>query len=148
MYRFEFEENEQIPWLPWVWLVKRRAGFRCERCPAVEGLQAHHKDRDRANCCLANGECLCKVCHDAEHAAARAARFSEIAKRINPTRRGIPRGPMSAEGKAKIRAAVRSRSPEYYVEWVARKRANGTDLSEVARKGWETRRRRAGESNS
>lgn len=64
---------------PHVWknAVRERAGEKCERCersedprPDGEGTyrhHCHHKDRDRSNNTLANGEYLCGDCHDAEH---------------------------------------------------------------------------------
>lgn len=44
-----------------------KARGACERCGKTERLHAHHKDRDKGNNTLANGECLCVWCHDEEH---------------------------------------------------------------------------------
>jgi hypothetical protein len=66
-------------------LVRARAKYKCERCNRTEeelglisykrngktllrsALQSHHKDGNRENNILKNGECLCATCHNKEH---------------------------------------------------------------------------------
>jgi hypothetical protein len=64
---FVFADDELLPYPAWSYLVRRRAGFKCERCEKAVRLGAHHRDRDKKNCRLENGECLCASCHRAEH---------------------------------------------------------------------------------
>jgi hypothetical protein len=57
--------TEDLSLAQWTRIVHERG--QCERCPATEYLHAHHKDRDKANNTLDNGECLCRDCHAEEH---------------------------------------------------------------------------------
>lgn len=41
-YRPEFKRNEELPLEVWTYLVKRRAGFKCEGCGTKKTLQSHH----------------------------------------------------------------------------------------------------------
>lgn len=59
--------DEQLPRSFWAVLVKRRAAFVCERCGSKHALVSHHKDSNKENNCLNNGECLCRTCHMKEH---------------------------------------------------------------------------------
>ena len=52
---------------PYLWRKAINDRGACERCPRTERLHAHHKDRDRSNNVLENGELLCVWCHDEEH---------------------------------------------------------------------------------
>jgi hypothetical protein len=61
----------------WKKAIRERAGGKCERCGRPEDERpngrgtyrhhCHHKDRDRTNNTLENGEYLCGDCHDEEH---------------------------------------------------------------------------------
>lgn len=111
---------EQIPnRRAWEWIVKKLAGFRCERCGNepfdMTYLQAHHRDRNEENNCLANGECLCRACHNMEHKGGQASYW-----------RGKTSSPEHREKLAAAGRARHARDPE------ASKKA--------ALKGWETRR--------
>ena len=112
------------------WRREIRARGQCERCPNTERLHAHHKDRDKANNTLANGECLCVWCHADEHddpaliAYDNAARnhTTETRRKISEANRGktlspetraalskAKRGqPKSAAHKAAISAALKA----------------------------------------
>ena len=71
----EVEFNELLPERVWRWAVKRLAEYTCERCGKVGKAgksDAHHKDGDRSNNRLSNGECLCRQCHTQHHKDARA----------------------------------------------------------------------------
>ncbi len=61
------EENQLLIRSEWVSLVKLRANRKCERCGSSNRPAAHHKDRDKMNNRLVNGECLCGSCHAREH---------------------------------------------------------------------------------
>src|SRR4051812_5830704 len=90
---FQIPDDELLEAPLWKGLVKYRAGFVCEGCgrdlatltevyPRVDKphapekrLLAHHRDRDRQNNRLENGECLCSACHGKEHAKDVAERW-------------------------------------------------------------------------
>lgn len=59
------DENELLSRVMWKKLVKERADYYCEECGANSNhdLEAHHKDRDKTNNRLSNGQCLCRKCH-------------------------------------------------------------------------------------
>ena len=42
-------------------------GGECARCRTTDGLEIHHKDRDRENNTVDNLELLCNGCHTEEH---------------------------------------------------------------------------------
>lgn len=157
-----FDPNEHLPLAAWRFLVKRAAGFACERCDSADALHSHHKNRDKTDCRLANGECLCQTCHAEEHLTERqiisGRRIAEW-NRHNSPRRGVP---LTEEHKQKVRDAAALRTPDHYQRALATKRASvestpakisekaartkrerGLDLSEITRRGWETRRRNA-----
>lgn len=118
--------DEQIPRAAWTYLVKRRAGFACERCPRQENLVAHHRDDNKENNCLRNGECLCRACHNKEHWSDekhREARLSAIA----------------------VGQKLRSESdPGWQARgWMAK---THEERSAAAKLGWQRRKEKAGES--
>lgn len=74
MVHFAIDAEDLLTHAEWRALVKRRAGYRCERCghrPTVgRDSIAHHRDGDPTRHTLANGEHLCAHCHHREHRAA------------------------------------------------------------------------------
>lgn len=89
---FLIDLEEQLPRPTWAFLVKRKANFSCERCKKENDLVSHHKDRNKENNCLSNGECLCRNCHSKEHwtdkegkmRLAKLQQTSKILNRENP----------------------------------------------------------------
>lgn len=81
--------DEQVSRSFWAVLVKRRAAFICERCGSKNALVSHHKDSNKENNCLRNGECLCRTCHmkehwsDEDHRNARLISIREANRRTN-----------------------------------------------------------------
>lgn len=61
----QVDPNMQLPREMWRFLIVLQG--KCSRCPATADLVAHHRDEDKENNCLANGECLCRSCHAREH---------------------------------------------------------------------------------
>ncbi len=57
----------------WAQEVKRRAGYKCQKCAATKRLCAHHItdywQAPELRGDLTNGECLCLSCHNKEHRA-------------------------------------------------------------------------------
>jgi hypothetical protein len=80
-------EDERLPIGVWTALVKLRADYRCQRCG--RRAQAHGKhsvsivshhiqgDRQAGNHSLANGQCLCTLCHAFAHDELRKLRKRE-----------------------------------------------------------------------
>jgi len=76
-----FGVDEELPLGLWADLVKWRAGYRCEGCPAglrktaggKNNLMSHHKLplSSGGKTTLMNGICLCIRCHMREHYALR-----------------------------------------------------------------------------
>jgi hypothetical protein len=46
----------------WSFLIRAKAGFRCEEC-GEPGDEAHHINGNGRDHRLSNGECLCQLCH-------------------------------------------------------------------------------------
>jgi hypothetical protein len=115
---------------PGQWKKAIKASGVCQRCPATEFLHAHHKDRDRDNNVIENGECLCRDCHAEEHAGERGSSlvaFDEASRRPE-TRRKIAeanRRPESRQQKSESQRRFFEEHPEAtYSHW------RGTKLSE------------------
>jgi 5-methylcytosine-specific restriction endonuclease McrA len=46
----------------------RKAGYKCQQCGSMSGLQTHHKNYQRlGNECPEDIVCLCKLCHKEIH---------------------------------------------------------------------------------
>jgi hypothetical protein len=116
----------------WRQEVHARAGEKCERCKAAEDPRpdggtyrhhCHHKDRDRTNNTLENGEYLCGDCHAKEHGNPGVKILAASRRGVSPTEdtirkkceasrgripwnKGLELGPLSEEHKKKLRAAM------------------------------------------
>lgn len=61
-----FLPDEHLPLDGWTFLVKDRAGFRCEDCDRTENLVSHHfspEEKAKGIHILKHGKCLCAWCH-------------------------------------------------------------------------------------
>lgn len=67
-YQTIFRRDEKLPLEVWTYLVKRRAGFRCEVCHTHKKLQSHHikPTYQYGKNIMRNGKCLCTKCHGME----------------------------------------------------------------------------------
>lgn len=66
LIRVVLQEHRQI--------VLDRAGWKCELCGKIEGLDVHHKKlrSHGVDHRITNLQALCQCCHDAEHGVRRA----------------------------------------------------------------------------
>ncbi len=123
IFFFEINEDEQIEKSLWYPLVKLRANYTCERCGNSaltleerrnengdgrkgDQLHSHHKDQNKENNCLANGECLCRSCHSKETIRANEETLLPFRKSIGDRVRGIPKSP---EQRKKMSEAQKGR---------------------------------------
>lgn len=101
---FHVDDDTLLPRSVWQFLVKLRADWMCERCneQPERRLQAHHKDENKVNHRLSNGECLCLSCHAKHHVKGHIAT-------IVAARKASGEPWHSAETRAKIGAARRGK---------------------------------------
>lgn len=69
---YERERLRMIPgYRKWVFSVKERAQFTCEKCGSTSNLVAHHidnyRDFPKLRTAISNGSCLCNNCHNSLH---------------------------------------------------------------------------------